>query len=67
MPSPAGGRSGAVEVDDEDVSDVECIGICEIDPMTGRCLGCGRLVVEPGRVDDGRIRPPVIDGETSCD
>lgn len=27
-------------------NDVQCVGVCIIDPDTGACLGCGRLPEE---------------------
>lgn len=44
----------------------ECIGVCGADPLSGRCLGCGRpLMNEPDRIDDGALRPPAEES-ASC-
>ncbi|WP_145842595.1 DUF1289 domain-containing protein [Denitratisoma sp. DHT3] len=52
-------------MDEEHTMEYECIGICEPDPLSGRCQGCGRPLIEPGRVDDGALRPPAEES-ASC-
>lgn len=39
-------------------ADIQCVGVCIIDPDTGACLGCGRLPEEIAGVP--QPQPPAL-------
>lgn len=39
-------------------SEIQCVGICQVDPDTGYCIGCGRRAIDYASEPQPELTPP---------